>query len=60
MSDIKLSALVFLLMGAWTTMASAIDFIHPGGINAAAELDFVKVRIKAGAQPWKGEFEQLK
>ena len=60
MSDIKLSALVFLLMGAWTTMASAMDFIHPGGINAAAELDFVKVRIKAGAQPWKGEFEQLK
>ncbi len=37
-----------------------MDFIHPGGINSRAELDFVKGRIKAGAQPWKGEFDQLR
>ena len=41
-------------------MASAMDFIHPGGINSAAELDFVKGRIKAGAQPWKSEFDRLR
>lgn len=41
-------------------MASAVDFIHPGGVNSAMELEFVKGRIKAGAQPWKGEFDQLR
>jgi hypothetical protein len=57
---ITLRTLVLLLMGTWTAMASAMDFIHPGGINSASELDFVKARINAGAQPWKGEFEQLR
>lgn len=41
-------------------MISAMDFVHPGGINSKAELDFVKEKIKAEAQPWKGEFDQLK
>ena len=58
--DNKLKTLVLLFIGAWTTSASAMNFIHPGGINSAAELDFVKGRIKAGAQPWKGEFDRLR
>ena len=37
-----------------------MEFVHPGGINSAAELDFVKGRIKAAVQPWKGEFDQLR
>lgn len=37
-----------------------MNFVHPGGINAKADLDFVKGRIKAGAQPWKGEFDRLR
>ncbi len=55
-----LKTAVLLILGTWTTMASAMDFIHPGGLNSAAELDFVKGRIKAGAQPWKTEFDQLR
>lgn len=55
-----LKTAVLWILGTWTTIASAMDFIHPGGINSAAELDFVKGRIKAGAQPWKSEFEQLR
>jgi hypothetical protein len=55
-----MKTLMILLLGTWATVASARDFIHPGGINSAAELDFVKGRIKAGAQPWKGEFDQLR
>ena len=58
--DIKPKTLLLIVIGTWTTMASAMDFVHPGGINSAAELDFVKGRIKAAAQPWKGEFDQLR
>lgn len=36
------------------------DFVHPGGLNSRAELEFVKGRIEAEAQPWKAEFDSLK
>jgi len=55
-----MKTLLILFIGTWATMAAAMDFVHPGGINSKAELDFVKDRIKTGAQPWKGEFDQLK
>lgn len=58
--DTKLKTLVLLLIATWATMASAVEFIHPGGVNSASELEFVKGRIKAGEQPWKGEFDQLR
>jgi hypothetical protein len=59
-TDSKAKTLLLMVIGTWTTMASAVDFVHPGGINSKAELDFAKDRIKAVAQPWKGEFDQLK
>ena len=55
-----MKTLLILCIGTWTTVVSARDFIHPGAINSAAELDFVKGRIMVGAQPWKGEFDQLR
>jgi hypothetical protein len=51
---------VLVLIGMSTASASALNFVHPGGLNSKAELDFVKAKIIAGAQPWKGEFDQLK
>ena len=39
--------------------ASDMTFVHPGALNSKAELDFVKAKIQAGAQPWKGEFDQI-
>ena len=60
MADGKAKMFLFMVIGTCSTMASAMDFVHPGGINSKAELDFVKDRIKAGAQPWKSEFDQLK
>ena len=51
---------LLFIIGTWPTSASAMDFIHPGGINSKAELDFVKGRIKAGAQPWQSEFDQIR
>jgi hypothetical protein len=44
----------------WSTSASAMTFVHPGTLNSRAELDFVKAKIQAGAQPWKGEFDRIK
>lgn len=40
--------------------ATALTFVHPGALSSRAELDFIKARITAGAQPWKGELEQIK
>jgi hypothetical protein len=36
-----------------------MKFVHPGALNSAAELQFVKAQIQAGAQPWAGELERL-
>ena len=50
---------LFVIIGMWVASASAMTFVHPGGLNSKAELDFVKAQIQAGAQPWKGEFDQI-
>ncbi len=35
-------------------------FVHPGMLHNQAELDFVKDKVKAGAQPWKAALEKLR
>ena len=35
-------------------------FIHPGLLNSKAELDFVKAKIKSGAEPWSSLFQKMK
>jgi len=50
---------LFVAMGLWSVSASAMTFVHPGALNSKAELDFVKAKIQAVAQPWKGEFDQI-
>jgi hypothetical protein len=34
-------------------------FVHPGAWSSCEELNFVKARISAGAQPWTGELSKL-
>jgi len=51
---------LLIAAGTWAGSASAMTFVHPGALSSKAELDFVKGRIQAGAQPWKGEFEQIR
>ena len=57
-----MKALVSLLVavGIWGSTASAMTFVHPGALDSKTELDFVKAKIKEGAQPWKGEFDRIK
>lgn len=50
---------LFVAIGLWSASASAMTFVHPGALNSKAELDFVKANIQAGAQPWKGKFDQI-
>jgi hypothetical protein len=35
-------------------------FTHPGLLNSKAELDFIKEKIQAKAEPWQGMFQRLK
>jgi hypothetical protein len=38
---------------------SVSGFVHPGVGVDGAQLDFVKAKVAAGAQPWKGALDQL-
>ncbi|MEI7865797.1 MAG: alginate lyase family protein [Chthoniobacterales bacterium] len=59
-NTLKRLVILLLFIGTWNATTLAKDFIHPGAINSKTELDFVKDRIREGAQPWKDEFDQLK
>ncbi|MBK7215483.1 MAG: alginate lyase family protein [Bacteroidales bacterium] len=48
--------LIFISVAA----AAQMVFQHPAALNSKAELDFVKLRLKAGDQPWTAEFTKLK
>jgi hypothetical protein len=34
-------------------------FVHPGVFVSRAQLDFIKGRVQAGAQPWAGAYSQM-
>ncbi|PRY33081.1 alginate lyase [Pseudosporangium ferrugineum] len=44
--------------GAGTARAAAV-FSHPGVLLSRAQLDFVKGRVAARAQPWLGAYDQM-
>jgi hypothetical protein len=53
---------VALLLGAFTAPAahSAPDvFAHPGVTVSRGQLDFARDKVLAGAQPWKGAYDQM-
>ncbi len=39
--------------------AAPATFVHPGVTVSRAQLDFVRAKVDASAQPWKGAFDQL-
>lgn len=53
-------SILFLAVFAWADPAAPEAFVHPGAIDSKEELDFVKARIQAEAQPWRGEFDRIK
>ncbi|MGX6606436.1 alginate lyase family protein [Micromonosporaceae bacterium Da 78-11] len=42
-----------------TASAAPIAFAHPGVLVSRAQLDFVKGRVAAGAQPWQAAYRQM-
>ncbi|MFD3656761.1 alginate lyase family protein [Streptomyces sp. NPDC058620] len=39
--------------------AAPASFTHPGVLVSRPQLDFVRERVLAGAQPWKGAYDQM-
>ncbi|MFD4141977.1 alginate lyase family protein [Streptomyces sp. NPDC058572] len=39
--------------------AAPAAFTHPGVLVSRPQLDFVKAKVQAGAQPWKSAFDQM-
>jgi Alginate lyase len=40
-------------------LAAPAAFRHPGVLVNQAQLDFVRAKVKAGAQPWKGAYDKM-
>ncbi|MFD8567435.1 alginate lyase family protein [Streptomyces sp. NPDC059639] len=45
--------------GADRAEAAPSTFAHPGVTVSKGQLDFAKAKVDAGAQPWKGAFDQM-
>src|SRR5690242_14962409 len=39
--------------------AAPAAFTHPGVLVSRPQLDFVRSRVQAGAQPWKSAYDQM-
>ena len=48
-----------VVAGPIPTAHAANGFIHPGVLVSRAQLDFVKGRVAAGAQPWASAYSQM-
>ncbi|WP_419992894.1 alginate lyase family protein [Streptomyces boninensis] len=46
--------------GADRAGAAPASFTHPGVTVSKGQLDFVRGKVEAGAQPWKAAFDQMK
>ncbi|TGA97571.1 alginate lyase family protein [Streptomyces sp. MZ04] len=55
-----LVAAVLSWPGAERADAAPSTFAHPGVTVSRAQLDFTKEKVDAGAQPWKGAWDQMK
>jgi hypothetical protein len=56
----SLSCLTVFAAKPGGTLSEAFVFTHPGLLNSKAELDLIKTKIKAGAEPWKSAFNKMK
>ncbi|MEU4097045.1 alginate lyase family protein [Streptomyces sp. NPDC026673] len=53
------AALLAALPGSGRADAAPAAFSHPGVLVSRAQLDFVRGKVQAGAQPWKGAYDQM-
>ncbi|MEU6379476.1 alginate lyase family protein [Streptomyces sp. NPDC046909] len=55
------AAVAALVAGAlaWPADAAPTTFAHPGVTVSKGQLDFARSQVNAGAQPWKGAYDQM-
>jgi len=49
----------FAQPGGPTAEAAPATFVHPGVDVSKSQLDFARTEVLAGAQPWKGAYDQM-
>jgi hypothetical protein len=55
---VAIASVLVTQLGGQATAASA-TFVHPGVLVSQAQLDFVRSKVDAGAQPWAAAYQQL-
>ena len=55
----KLAAFIIVLFVLGASDSVQAQLVHPGMLNSKAELDFIKKKIKTGAEPWSSLFKLL-
>ncbi|MFT3784194.1 MAG: right-handed parallel beta-helix repeat-containing protein [Nibricoccus sp.] len=51
---------IFMMVAASCSVRADNVFAHPGVIQTAADLDFIKSKIATGEQPWTGALQRMK
>jgi hypothetical protein len=59
-SHIRIISIFLFVLTATSTIMAARTFLHPGILNSKEELDFVKAKITANEQPWKGAYDMIR
>lgn len=54
------AAVVTAALQAAPLAAAPAPFNHPGILDSRFELDYMKSKVAAGAQPWKGAFDKMR
>ena len=60
---VSITLVAWLFLGRTLALSAAPEhaapFTHPGILNSLEELQFIKGKINAGAEPWKSAFSKL-
>ncbi|MEU6344088.1 alginate lyase family protein [Streptomyces sp. NPDC046977] len=59
LSTALVAALLSAVPGTGRASAAPAAFTHPGVLVSQSQLDFVRGKVQAGAQPWKAAYDQM-
>lgn len=59
LSAALVAAMLSAVPGTGRASAAPAAFTHPGVLVSQSQLDFVRGKVQAGAQPWKAAYDQM-